>query len=367
MPEPVNGSETVCRDTMTNGHGSASCSDGPPAAKLQAVSLSDMTSQDYFNDSYAHFGIHEELLKDEVRTTTYKNAILYNSHLFRDKVVLDVGCGLGLLSLFAAKAGAKHVYGVDMSNILDHAEQIVKDNNLSDKITLIKGKMENIQLPVNEVDIILSEWMGFCMFYDNSLAAVLHARDKYLKEGGLMFPDRATLYLTAIEDKSYKDQKIHWWTSVYGFNMASIKDTALQEPLVDVVEPQQVVTGPCMLREVDLYSASLTDHQDFTIPFHLMMRQDDDVHALVAFFNVEFTKCHKRTGFTTGPEANYTHWKQTVFYLKEYFTAKKGEEICGTFGMKQNPDNSKEVDFHLDVEFAGTCSQLSESLTFKMR
>ena len=48
-------------------------------------------------------GIHEEMLKDTVRTRTYQNAILRNSFLFKVKIVLDVGCGTGILSLFAAK------------------------------------------------------------------------------------------------------------------------------------------------------------------------------------------------------------------------------------------------------------------------
>jgi protein arginine N-methyltransferase 1 len=52
------------------------------------------------------------MLKDEVRTLAYRNSIYNNKHLFKDKVVLDVGCGTGILSMFAAKAGAKHVYGV---------------------------------------------------------------------------------------------------------------------------------------------------------------------------------------------------------------------------------------------------------------
>jgi protein arginine N-methyltransferase 1 len=52
------------------------------------------------------------MLKDEVRTLSYRNSIYNNKHLFKDKIVLDVGCGTGILSMFAAKAGAKHVYGV---------------------------------------------------------------------------------------------------------------------------------------------------------------------------------------------------------------------------------------------------------------
>ena len=71
--------------------------------------IADLTAKDYYFDSYAHFGIHEEMLKDEVRTCTYRDSMLHNPHLFKDKIVLDVGCGTGILSMFAAKAGAKHV------------------------------------------------------------------------------------------------------------------------------------------------------------------------------------------------------------------------------------------------------------------
>lgn len=52
------------------------------------------------------------MLKDEVRTLTYRNAIYHNKHLFKDKVVMDVGSGTGILSMFAAKAGAKKVFAV---------------------------------------------------------------------------------------------------------------------------------------------------------------------------------------------------------------------------------------------------------------
>ncbi len=55
------------------------------------VDTASATSADYYFDSYGHFGIHEEMLKDEVRTKSYMNAIEQNKHLFKGKVVLDVG------------------------------------------------------------------------------------------------------------------------------------------------------------------------------------------------------------------------------------------------------------------------------------
>jgi len=68
-------------------------------------------SHGYFN-SYAHFGIHMSMLKDAVRTDSYRDAIYLNKDLFKDKVVLDIGCGTGILSMFAARSGAKKVIGV---------------------------------------------------------------------------------------------------------------------------------------------------------------------------------------------------------------------------------------------------------------
>merc|ERR1712037_1029615 len=115
--------------------------------KLKLLKSEEMTSKDYYFDSYAHFGIHEEMLKDEVRTLTYRDSMVLNKHLFKDKIVLDVGCGTGILSMFAAKAGAKKVIGVDMSGIIEHARKIVKANGFEETITLIQGKMEEIELP----------------------------------------------------------------------------------------------------------------------------------------------------------------------------------------------------------------------------
>jgi protein arginine N-methyltransferase 3 len=75
------------------------------------------------------------MLNDDVRTMTYAAFILSNPNIFRDAVVLDVGCGTGVLSLFAARAGAKKVFAVDASNIAEKAEEIVKANGYADVIT----------------------------------------------------------------------------------------------------------------------------------------------------------------------------------------------------------------------------------------
>lgn len=87
---------------------------------------SDKNDDSVYVNSYSNYTIHLEMLQDQVRTEGYMNAILQNKDLFKDKIVLDVGCGSGILSLFAAKAGAKKVIAVDMSEILHKATIIAK-------------------------------------------------------------------------------------------------------------------------------------------------------------------------------------------------------------------------------------------------
>lgn len=87
------------------------------------LSLKD--DEGYFN-SYAHYGIHHDMLTDEVRTISYRDAILNNSETFKDKIVLDLGCGTSILSMFSAKAGASQVIGIDNSDIIYNAMDIVR-------------------------------------------------------------------------------------------------------------------------------------------------------------------------------------------------------------------------------------------------
>ena len=105
-------------------------------------------------------GIHEEMLKDVVRTRTYQQAIRGNAHQFEGKAVLDIGCGTGILSMFAAQAGARHVYAVDMSSIAKQAKQIVADNGFANDITVMQGKMEELQLPEK---VCWAESLAACM------------------------------------------------------------------------------------------------------------------------------------------------------------------------------------------------------------
>lgn len=134
----------------------------------------ESSAMQYFQ-FYGYLSQQQNMMQDYIRTSTYQRAILGNLSDFKDKVVLDVGAGSGILSFFAIQAGAKKVYAVEASNMANHAELLVAANNLSDKIIVIAGKIEEIDLP-EQVDCIVSEPMGYMLYNERMLETYLHAK-----------------------------------------------------------------------------------------------------------------------------------------------------------------------------------------------
>jgi predicted RNA methylase len=84
------------------------------------------------------------MLQDSVRTALYRDAILLNPTDFKGKIVMDVGAGSGILSLFAAQAGAKKVYAVEASRSAENARRLIKANGFERIITVLESRIEDL-------------------------------------------------------------------------------------------------------------------------------------------------------------------------------------------------------------------------------
>ena len=158
-----------------------------------------VTEKNPFTHYYAQLLHQGNMLADHVRTSTYQQAFLENAADFKDKVVLDVGTGTGILAFFAVQAGARKVYAVEASDSADIAEKISKANGYDDKVVIVKGKLEEITLP-EKVDIIISEPIGFLLVHERMLESYAFARKHFLKPGGLMLPSTGSIVLAPITD-----------------------------------------------------------------------------------------------------------------------------------------------------------------------
>ena len=147
--------------------------------------------------------------------------------------------------------------------------------------------------------------------------------------------------------------------------MSCIGAIALSEPLVDVVNGEQVVTNDCVLKTYDVAHATLADMVMEDAPFALVARREDTVHAFVTFFDVQFTRSKVR--FTTSPTAKYTHWKQAVLYMPECLNMRAGEQIHGTLSCRPNARNPRDLDIVVKYSLHGEYQEAEEEVKYFMR
>ena len=331
------------------------------SSKAEGSALSQ--DPDYFN-SYSYNFIHEIMIKDKIRTDAYRDFIYDNKSIFQGKVVLDVGCGTGILSMFCAKAGAKLVLAVDNSDIINKARENVFRNDLQDKVTCIRGKIEDVSLPVPQVDIIVSEWMGYCLLYESMLDSVIQARDKYLAPDGLMVPSHATLRIAPLADSELIASHVDFWRDVYGFNMTSMLEKIHDEALTRVVDAQELAAESSTFYELDLHTVTVKD-LEFCQPFEVTWKEGfQRLEGFVIWFDIFFmrartdppprdfdvTTAQKRgiVAFSTGPQSQATHWQQGVLMIQDQQDVKADDVITGHVAYRKKEGQERSIDVDVD-------------------
>jgi len=273
---------------------SSSCTRGaraPASTAADPPSLHSAPIRDddtHYFDSYAYNDIHETMLKDRIRTDAYRDFIYSHKPLFKNATVLDIGCGTSILSMFAAKAGAKQVFAVDNSNIIAKAKEIVATNQLGDTIKLVRGKVEDVALPwpteptlraaqsstdndipaqssssttTSKVDIIISEWMGYGLLYESMLDSVITARNIHLNPStGIMVPSHCTLHIAPLSCTDFIADSIGFWDDVYGFDMRSMTEKIADDVIVRSFGVEDVASEEsARFRTLDLRTIEVKD------------------------------------------------------------------------------------------------------------
>jgi protein arginine N-methyltransferase 1 len=323
-----------------------------PKAALQdflSKTKSKENELDYYFDSYSYMDIHQEMLSDWVRTEAYRDSMIKNKHLFKDKIVMDIGCGTGILSMFAAKSGAKHVYAVEMADVYKVAQEIVKKNGFADKITILNGKVEEIELPVEKVDIIVSEWMGYLLLFEGMFDSVLWARDKYLAKGGMLFPDRATIYLAGLDDLKFNSKKRHMYHNQFQCNLSRMNEFVNLEPLVDTCNSDAIMTDDAVIADIDLMNCTL-EELDFFAGYQLKVDKKGFVSGLVSWFDVYFSYGTEPIILTTSPFEEETHWKQAIMYFKTDLPVEVGDIVKGSVIFSKCKVNFRDLDIKLSYK-----------------
>ncbi|XP_078461717.1 histone-arginine methyltransferase CARM1-like isoform X2 [Lampetra planeri] len=311
---------------------------------------------------YGYLSQQQNMMQDYIRTGTYQRAILQNHADFRDKIVLDVGCGSGILSFFAVQAGARKVYAVEASSMAQHAEVLVRSNNLQDRIVVIPGKVEDVSIP-DKVDVIISEPMGYMLFNERMLESYLHAK-KWLKPNGNMFPTLGDVHLAPFTDEQlYMEQfsKANFWyqQSFHGVDLSSLRGAALEEyfrqPIVDTFDIR-ILMARSIKYTVNFQQAREEDLHRIEIPFKFQMLQSGLVHGLAFWFDVAFVGSMLTVWLSTAPTEPLTHWYQVRCLLQSPLFTKAGDTLSGTVVMIANKRQSYDINLVAVVDQTGSKS-----------
>ena len=229
------------------------------------------------------------MISDNIRTLAYRDAIRENEARISGRRVIDVGSGTGILSLFAAECGAAHVDSIEASSIASIAREIVSANGYGGVIEVHEKLVEDACEMIKEKeDILISEWMGYCLLFEGMLESVITARDKLLADGGLMFPCACKMYLYGIEDPEGREGTIDFWNDVYNFDMSMMKELAYRECYVDILKPENVCTTEATVLDLDLYKVTKDDLMYIENAFCLSAKKNTSIDGFGMYFDCSF-------------------------------------------------------------------------------
>lgn len=248
------------------------------------------------------------MVYDDIRNHYYHACL--KEVITPESVVLDLGAGLGIFGMMAAKLGAKKVYMIEPHNIIHTTRSIVSHNNLSHKIKCIQGKIENITLP-EKVDVITSAFTGNFLLEENLLPSLFYARDHFLKPSGMLIPDTARMNIALVNgDKLYQavtrcDKENH------GIDFSIIKPHALNTPIFKKPAAKNFIpcSNPEQIYQLDFY----TDHEALcNTTSTLKITNNKPVHFIHGWFDIGFSDLWLNMGM----ENPKTHWTPVFFPLK---------------------------------------------------
>jgi len=278
--------------------------------------MEGQSSDEYFT-SYDDLEIHKLMLEDTPRTTAYQQAI--EKADIKGKVVLDVGAGSGILSLFCMRAGARRVYAVEACpGMARPLQEVITSNGGGDVIKVIASRVEDIPSLPEPVDVIVSEWMGFYLLHESMLDSVLVARDRFLRpETGIMLPSHAAIYAAPCSLDQYWKSKVNFWDSVYGFDMSALGREVVRrgrgvgaKPEVMVLKPEQILAEPLVFAQFDLRTCTPEDLDALSNRHFVSVKRTGNNHGIALWFDCQFDA--SGVVLSTSPLAPPTHWKQTV-------------------------------------------------------
>ena len=302
--------------------------------------------EQYF-ERYASLEQQRWMVADRPRTSAFAKAIA--EVVKPGDVVIDVGAGTGILSLLAAKAGARRVIGVERSDIARLARELIRQNGFEDRVEIFHGDAKNLQL--NEsVDVIISEWLGHMAYVENMFRSVIHVRDAWLKPGGKLLPSSVDVMLAPIDDgELYHEYGPGFWqkSNIHGIDFSFFTKKELQMGHANKLHmPDKFLLAPGKsIHHLKTDEAHPGDEWcSGTIEYEI--QRDGILNGFAGWFS---TQLSPSVVLDTAPNCSRTHWEQTYFPYHP-MAVSAGQTLRAEYHMDEPFEGSRLMKMTLRVE-----------------
>lgn len=299
---------------------------------------------DSLNDIYGGAGIHVRMLTDIRRVLAYQKAIM---GLVANKDVLEIGCGTGILSATAAKAGARSVTALEMTEIADCAEKTFKANGV--EVELIRNLSLDADFGNRKFDVIIHELIGDDPVAEGMLVILCDAAKRFLKPGGVFIPSSMDIHCLGVYSPELvrpspamtaSIDRLKALQGVYGLNLEPF--LALAEAYAESLETIETTSG----KRMPTASFNVVNHQPMTTDiitnsFDFVelgcteeiesvatgsgeATADGEINGILLSFRADMSGL---SAVCTLPELPQTHWNKMVIPLAKPFSIKKGDVV----------------------------------------
>ncbi len=256
------------------------------------------------------------MIADRVRTDAYVAAIARTVR--PGDVVIDLGCGPGLLTILACHAGAKRVYAIEANESISYARQLISANGLEDRVQLLHGLSSQLDLP-ERGDVIVSDVRGVLPL--SGVATLEDARRRFLKEGGILIPASDTLYAGLVSVPEYYSKLLAPWQSAPGgAELSAVLPNIANMLYTSDFQAQALVSQSEAWHTLD-YSRS---ERNPTGQVCLQTTQEATVHGICLWFR---TTLVEDIGYSTGPADAETVYGQGFLPFPEPIVLRGGQEV----------------------------------------
>lgn len=261
---------------------------------------------------------HQSMLNDKVRTQSFLRAILMTVNA--GDIVLDIGCGTGILSYIARLAGAKRIYAIEEGPVIELAKAICQHNGYQNKVTFVNDRSTNVELP-EPVDVIVTETIGNIGFEEGILGWIIDAKQRLLVEGGQIIPRSVGLVVVPIENLLDYTHVDSWSPSFYSLDFSPGRSVAANNLLWTELSQRSFLSEPATLVDVEMAkvaSADIGGEASFVV------KRDGVVHGLGGWFVAELTP---GLMLSNKPPNVTPSWSQAFMPLELPLRVKAGDRL----------------------------------------